>query len=535
MSTSAVRRKAFYFAAAVFAAVVVCAAIFAFPAEASSGPGNAVGFINYKNEIALRAAPQDSSKTILALKNDTKVTILEEVFSSKTSRKTKYHWYKVKVSGKTGYVHVNRIDGIRYSKSAGKITRTTTSRLGAGAAMTKGLKLKKGKSYSVYLKVKSKSGNTWYKIKSGGKYYYVSGSSIRVSAPEKTDGGTSGGSSDNGSTPKIVTDADAANAETTGVTTSSVKVRSSTVSSSSVVSSVSAGTKIAIIEEIYTSDTTPSASKLWYHVTVSGKDGYIPSSAVRNVSYTLTSGASTDYINFRSGPSASMPYKGSMEKDCAVNIAIDARVAGSKAVWKKVQLGRSYYYVHSAYISAGKKATSGATYHVLPSATSAQQARAKVLTDALDTIGAGIIKNKFTYSNSGVKSTYDSALKSAKKVNCALYVSWAAQQAGLIDKGKTFWLNKSINGNAASQLRSSKKVTVLYPDIQTTLFPFEPGDICGYDWGTSHHTMVYAGKNSKGQALWYTAGAGDIKAKNLGPVVKKSYDSRLVNVVIRVN
>ena len=45
----------------------------------------------------------------------------------------------------------------------------------------------------------------------------------------------------------------------------------------------------------------------------------------------------------------------------------------------------------------------------------------------------------------------------------------------------------------------------------------EPGDIVG--WKT--HTCVYAGKDSNGNMLWYTAGGSDVSSKNLGPRTKK--------------
>lgn len=157
--------------------------------------------------------------------------------------------------------------------------------------------------------------------------------------------------------------------------------------------------------------------------------------------------------------------------------------------------------------------------------------------NALDSLADRIIANNFWYSNSNNSKTYEGALKKRKVTNCALYVSWACQEAGLIPYGKTFWCNTRIHG-ALGALQASPYLEISYPRCKVSQLDLQPGDILGW----TQHTTVYAGKDANGNNLWYSAG-GDGGHKSGGkcwfdnsmrPKVRHFYDNHRVEILIRI-
>lgn len=125
--------------------------------------------------------------------------------------------------------------------------------------------------------------------------------------------------------------------------------------------------------------------------------------------------------------------------------------------------------------------------------------------------------------------------------NCAIYVSWALQDAGIIKKGQVFWIDKggAIRGKRKTCITKNNKLKILHPHKKAKHAGLKKGDICGWD---SHiHTAVYAGRDAKGRTLWYSAGrdggvkkngkwyfkAGKTKAK----VRAARYDGKIATVI----
>lgn len=148
----------------------------------------------------------------------------------------------------------------------------------------------------------------------------------------------------------------------------------------------------------------------------------------------------------------------------------------------------------------------------------------------LSTMESMCVSNHFTYSGNGPKSSYSAALHSNKKVNCAVYVSWALQRLGALPNGYAFYISGSLHGGAANYIKNSDKFTVYYNVGKPANAGLEPGDIVG--WRT--HTCVYAGKDANGNMLWYTAGSKDVSSKNYGPKTK-GYSNKNITVLIRIN
>lgn len=153
----------------------------------------------------------------------------------------------------------------------------------------------------------------------------------------------------------------------------------------------------------------------------------------------------------------------------------------------------------------------------------AREKRVAGFLHALDDLADRIIANHFWYSNSNNSPTYEGALRKKKVTNCARYVSWACQEAGLIPRGQTFWLNTQVNGQGAGSVKSSPYLSISYPRRSASSLDLQPGDIVGWGSKGGQHTAVYAGRDANGTMLWYSAG-GDGAHRSGG---KKYFDSKM--------
>lgn len=160
---------------------------------------------------------------------------------------------------------------------------------------------------------------------------------------------------------------------------------------------------------------------------------------------------------------------------------------------------------------------------------------------SLDRVAENLEKDGFHYSVNGGKGSYRKSKEKRRVTNCAIYVSWALQDAGIIKKGQVFWIDKggAIRGKRKTCITKNNKLKILHPHKKAKHAGLKKGDICGWD---SHiHTTVYAGKDAKGRTLWYSAGrdggvkkngkwyfkAGKTKAK----VRAARYDGKIATVI----
>lgn len=160
---------------------------------------------------------------------------------------------------------------------------------------------------------------------------------------------------------------------------------------------------------------------------------------------------------------------------------------------------------------------------------------------SLDRVAENLEKDGFHYSVNGGKGSYRKSKEKRRVTNCAIYVSWALQDAGIIKKGQVFWIDKggAIRGKRKTCITKNSKLKVLHPHKKAKHAGLKKGDICGWD---SHiHTAVYAGRDAKGRTLWYSAGrdggvkkngkwyfkAGKTKAK----VRATRYDGKIATVI----
>ena len=160
---------------------------------------------------------------------------------------------------------------------------------------------------------------------------------------------------------------------------------------------------------------------------------------------------------------------------------------------------------------------------------------------SLDRVAENLEKDGFHYSVNGGKGSYRKSKETRRVTNCAIYVSWALQDAGIIKKGQVFWIDKggAIRGKRKTCITKNNKLKILHPHKKAKHAGLKKGDICGWD---SHiHTAVYAGRDAKGGTLWYSAGrdggvkkngkwyfkAGKTKAK----VRAARYDGKIATVI----
>ena len=199
--------------------VALITAVCSLGAYASSVPA-ATGQIDSYTGVNLRSSASTESGIITVLADDTRVRIHREVFKKKTSRAAENKWYYVTANGSKGYVRSDLVDNISYGSVKGTIKSQVIYRRGAGTTMKEAGTFKKGNKVTVVLEarpVRAARGSSavWYKVKKGGKYYYVCSSKVRLTK-SKTK-----------AKPKAVTAAKTSSAKSAGQQSRTTDVKSS--------------------------------------------------------------------------------------------------------------------------------------------------------------------------------------------------------------------------------------------------------------------------------------------------------------------
>lgn len=125
---------------------------------------------------------------------------------------------------------------------------------------------------------------------------------------------------------------------------------------------------------------------------------------------------------------------------------------------------------------------------------------------------------------------------SKKKCTCIAEHSVALQILGLLPKKGYFYYHptkKRISGNRASYVKKHTELfKISYPHVKlTTLIKqgkLYPGDIVGFG-NPGYHSMVYIGKNGKGEPIFATLGH-----KKGYAVTYPSYAKRKVDMIVRL-
>ena len=164
----------------------------AYASAASVKTASAEGFINAEDGAIIRKEPSTSSSKIGGAKDNARVFIKKEVFTSKSNPKATNKWYYVYYGSTKGYVRSDLVDGIIYNTTPAKTTCALNVRTGPTTSMAKKAVLKKNKKVTIVIPAYYKgSSDVWYRIKHGTGYMYISGrvkaqsksTSIRIDSP----------------------------------------------------------------------------------------------------------------------------------------------------------------------------------------------------------------------------------------------------------------------------------------------------------------------------------------------------------------
>ncbi|MBM6821016.1 SH3 domain-containing protein, partial [Clostridium saudiense] len=176
---------------------------------------------------------------------------------------------------------------------------------------------------------------SWYKIKYGSGYGYVSKDYVTVSSSSNSNSSSSGSTSNSGSSTTTTTQSG------TIKVSGALNVRSGAGTSYSVIGSLSNGANVEIVE----------TSGSWYKIKYGSGYGYVSKDYVTVSSSSSNSGSSSstttqsgtikvsDALNVRSGAGTSYSVIGSLSNGANVEIV---ETSGS---WYKIKYGSGYGYV----------------------------------------------------------------------------------------------------------------------------------------------------------------------------------------------
>lgn len=144
----------------------------------------------------------------------------------------------------------------------------------------------------------------------------------------------------------------------------------------------------------------------------------------------------------------------------------------------------------------------------------------KVLASAQN-LAEKMAKLGFKYHNPNHVNTWEEAVKK-KRLNCAEYVSLVLQDAGLIKKGKVFWLGYGSIHKYSFKNNKNFKVSYKGGTIKSLVNKGKlvPGDIVGHSDGP--HTMIYKGKKN-GKYYFYSVNNYGSGVLTVNRVTKKTY------------
>ena len=177
------------------------------------------------------------------------------------------------------------------------------------------------------------------------------------------------------------------------------------------------------------------------------------------------------------------------------------------------------------------------TYQMVRSVNTSRKSVTRWL-EVCRTMAKKIYKNGFRYSYGAPSRSYQIALKGDKKSNCAMYCSWCLQEFGVTEYGQTYYVKSG--GKIKKNFEwDTTKVDIIKVYKKVADYNLKPGDIVCLTG--SNHTCIYAGRNEKGERLWYDAGRKYAKGKKNGAKYKELgakpwnyYDKRTIGYLIRI-
>ena len=317
------------------------------------------GTIKVNDTLNVRSGAGTSYSVIGSLKNGATVEIVE----------TSGSWYKIKYGSGYGYVSKdyvtvssssNNSSSNSGSSNSGSSNNTTTTPSTSTTGTIKvndtlNVRSGAGTSYSVIGSLKNgatveivETSGSWYKIKYGSGYGYVSKDYVTVSSSSNNSSSNSG-SSNSGSSNNTTTTPSTSTTGTIKVN-NALNVRSGAGTSYSVIGSLKNGATVEIVE------TSGSWYKIKYgsgygyvskdYVTVSSSNNNSSSNNTTTTPSTSTTGTIkvNDTLNVRSGAGTSYSVIGSLKNGATIEIVETVNS------WYKIKFNNGYGYVSKDYV-----------------------------------------------------------------------------------------------------------------------------------------------------------------------------------------
>lgn len=169
-------------------AIALVVSAFVIPAAPDANAAvsfSASAYVSSTGGANLRKGPSIKTKRVGYLKNGSKLTIYREHFVT-NSRAAKNRWYYVKSGKQSGYIRGDLVKGLKHSK-----TRVVWAKDALNFRNTPGTNsdvlgtYPKNSAFYVVLTATARgSDKTWYKVRNGSTFYYVTGAYITFTKPK---------------------------------------------------------------------------------------------------------------------------------------------------------------------------------------------------------------------------------------------------------------------------------------------------------------------------------------------------------------
>ena len=340
------------------------------PGDSTTTETVQTGTVKVSNSLNVRSGAGTNYSVLGSLSNGAKVEIVG----------TSGSWYKIKYGSGYGYVSKDYVtvssssnnsssnSGSSNSGSSNNTTTTPSTSTTGTIKVNNALNVRSGAgtSYSVIGSLKNgatveivETSGSWYKIKYGSGYGYVSKDYVTVSSSSNNSSSNSG-SSNSGSSNNTTTTPSTSTTGTIKVN-DTLNVRSGAGTSYSVIGSLKNGATVEIVE------TSGSWYKIKYgsgygyvskdYVTVSSSNNNSSSNNTTTTPSTSTTGTIkvNNALNVRSGAGTSYSVIGSLKNGATVEIV---ETSGS---WYKIKYGSGYGYVSKDYVTVSSSSNNSSS------------------------------------------------------------------------------------------------------------------------------------------------------------------------------
>ncbi len=299
------------------------------------------GTIKVNDTLNVRSGAGTSYSVIGSLKNGATVEIVE----------TSGSWYKIKYGSGYGYVSKDYVTVSSSNNNSSSNNTTTTPSTSTTTGIIKvnnalNVRSGAGTSYSVIGSLKNgatveivETSGSWYKIKYGSGYGYVSKDYVTVSSSSNNSSSNSG-SSNSGSSNNTITTPSTSTTGTIKVN-DTLNVRSGAGTSYSVIGSLKNGATIEIVETVNS----------WYKIKFNNGYGYVSKDYV-----VLQNRSIAENVAMKEGTVVTVALKvresNNFESDIIGTIAMGEKISvlEDNGEWSKISYKQSNGYILNEYV-----------------------------------------------------------------------------------------------------------------------------------------------------------------------------------------